>query len=171
MKKKYLSATVVTAVLLTYFVSAQTAAAFSFRDFFGRGKVKGETTTQNTGNGFFQNMMRRFNQGQNREETGETGNQEAQETPEVTPTPVSPDTVVNRLVSSGKLTAAQGAELLAKLKAIKVKRDELLVLEKDLRDWAKTNKLGNRSFGMGMMGEREGQFRGPSVTPTQSVNN
>lgn len=54
---------------------------------------------------------------------------------------MDPAARVDKLVKAGKLTAAQGAELLAKLRAIIAKKEELKALQKDLATWLKNNKI------------------------------
>ena len=127
-------------VVFSYFVSAKSAHAFWLTDLFGGGRVKGEQTTTSNSNrkrpNFVQKMMTNLRGGgKNATKSGSIRPQGAQSGP------TDPTARVDKLIKSGRLTAAQGAELLAKLRAIIAKKEELKTLQKDLATWLKNNKV------------------------------
>jgi|CXWL01.1.fsa_nt_gi hypothetical protein len=138
--KKIVFPSIALLVVFSYFVNAKSANAFWLTDLFGGGRVKGEQTTTNNSNGkrpnFVQKIMTNLkNGGKNATKSGSLKPQGGQSGP------IDPAVRVDKLIKAGKLTAAQGAELLAKLKAIIAKKEELKTLQKDLATWLKDNKV------------------------------
>lgn len=138
--KKIVFPSMVLLVLFSYFVSARVAHAFWLTDLFRGGRVMGEQTTTNNSNekrpSFVQKMMTNLRGGgKGATKSGTIRPQGGQ------PGPIDPAARVDKLIKAGKLTAAQGAELLAKLKAIIAKREELKTLERELATWMKNNKI------------------------------
>lgn len=138
--KKIVFLSVVILVLFSYLVNASGAYAFWLTDLFGGGRVMGEQTTTNNSSekksNFVQKVMSNLkSSGKKATKSGSIKPQGAQSGP------VDPAARVDKLIKAGKLTAAQGAELLAKLKAIVAKREELKAMERELKTWLKNNKI------------------------------
>jgi len=132
MRNKTLITSMVLGLFLTYLVSAEIVSAFWPFDLFDDGRVMGEQTTnvQKKAPGYFQNIMRRL--------SGQGNKNIKPEPPKQKP---SFEEVVNKLVTAGKITSAQGTELLSRLNAIKAKREEVVALQKSLKTWLKSTKL------------------------------
>ncbi len=152
MKKNVIVTGVVLGTLFTYLVGAKSVEAFSLGNlpsinslirFFSKGQVRGETMTgqfESSPQGSPSGLPR--NHEDNKGQSGENKNGGGRDK-----TKKTPDTLVNKLVAAGRLTQAQGAELLAKLNAIKAKRDEVAALERDLKTWVKNNSLDLKMAG------------------------